>query len=99
MTSALGWLADRIAGAPPRLADRARSFLAGVPAEGAQADRLAAAAVLALGGLPADDRSRAAALDLLSADSLITLALLAQAEESPAELARFAERIVSAASA
>ena len=40
-------------------------------------------------------RERSAALDLLTADALLTLALLAQAETAPAELERFAAALVS----
>jgi hypothetical protein len=39
---------------------------------------------------------RSAALDLLAADALVTLALLAQAEQGAADLAGFAEELVQA---
>jgi len=39
---------------------------------------------------------RSVALDLLAADALITLALLAQAQEDPAELGAFAASILRA---
>ncbi|HYC33936.1 MAG TPA: hypothetical protein VEB59_16720 [Gemmatimonadales bacterium] len=42
---------------------------------------------------------RSAALDLLAADALITLALLAQADRDPARLAEFAAGLIRAASA
>ncbi len=99
MSDVTGWFAARTAGAPPLLQERARHFLTGAEPNGTFASRLAAAAQRALDGLPLHDRTRAAALDLLTADSLLTLALLAQAEESPGALARFAEGIVGRASA
>jgi len=44
-------------------------------------------------GAPGD---RSVALDLLAADALVTLALLAQAEHAPAELGGFAAGILQA---
>lgn len=38
---------------------------------------------------------RSVALELLSADALITLALLSRAEENPEGLAEFADRLVA----
>jgi hypothetical protein len=40
---------------------------------------------------------RSIALDLLAADALITLALLAQAQDAPAELGAFATSLLQAA--
>jgi hypothetical protein len=93
------WFAARTAGAPPALRTRAAEYLARIPADGTVASQLAAAATLALSGVLSRGRERSAALDLLTADSLITLALLAQAEAGPDELERFAAAFVSATAA
>jgi hypothetical protein len=59
-------------------------------------------AALALAGREALERvvthrgDRSVALDLLAADALITLALLAQAEEAPGELGAFAAAVLQA---
>jgi hypothetical protein len=57
---------------------------------------LAAAATAALDAVARQPEGRAAALDLLAADALITLALLAQAESDPSRLHEFAGRILHA---
>jgi hypothetical protein len=57
---------------------------------------LAAAATAALDAATGQPEGRAAALDLLAADALITLALLAQAESDPSRLHEFATRILHA---
>ncbi len=62
------------------------------------AESLAAAGRRALAGVvasPAADRS--VALDLLAADALITLALLAEAERRPDRLGEFAAGLVRSA--
>jgi len=99
VTAADRWLADHAAGAPPALRERALDHLRQTPDDGPLAARLAGAARVALDAVLRQGQDRAAALDLLAADSLLTLALLAQAEESPAGLEPFARRLVSAASA
>jgi hypothetical protein len=96
---AAAWLTSRTVDAPLSLRVRAAEYLGRVPAEGTVAAQLAAAATLALHGVLDQGRTRAAALDLLSADSLLTLALLAQAEDAPGELDRFAAAFVSATAA
>ena len=59
-------------------------------------------AVLALAGREALERvvshpgDRSVALDLLAADALITLALLAQARAAPGELSAFADSVLQA---
>ena len=58
------------------------------------ADQLAAAAE-ALEEVVAHPGDRSVALELLSADALITLALLSRAEENPEGLAGFADRLVA----
>lgn len=60
----------------------------------ALAERLAGAARSALTAAAAQSGGRAAALDLLAADALVTLALLRQAEEEPAMLQAFATRLL-----
>lgn len=95
----LAWLAQRAADGPPGLQARAVEYLALVPAADGLPARLAAAARLALTGVLAQGEARVAALDLLTADTLITLALLAQAERAPAELARFAAEFVGVTAA
>jgi len=99
VSEATAWFAARTAGAPPALRTRAAEYLAQIPAGGPVASRLAAAATLALTGVLGRGRERSAALDLLTADSLITLALLAQAEAGPDELERFAADFVSSTAA
>lgn len=81
-----GWTAARTELAPPVLRDRVRAHAADASAPEALADaaRRALAAVL---DHPGD---RTVALDLLAADGLVTLALLAQAEVDPARLDAFA---------
>lgn len=99
MSDAVAWFGAHTIGAPPALRARAEAYLARADARGSTAAQLAEAASLALEDVVLKGRERAAALDLLTADSLLTLALLAQAEVFPAELDRFASRFVSAASA
>jgi hypothetical protein len=60
-------------------------------------ERLAAAGRRALALVERGPGDRASALDLLAADALITLALLAQAEQAPAGLAAFARAQLPAA--
>jgi hypothetical protein len=51
---------------------------------------------MALDAAAQQPEGRGAALDLLAADALITLALLAQAESDPSRLHEFATRILHA---
>ncbi len=99
MTDAATWFAARTAGAPPTLRSRAEEYLARTTPGGDVASRLAEAAALALHEALGQDRSRSTALALLTADSLVTLALLAKAEAAPADLERFAADIVGTAAA
>lgn len=99
MSDAPDWFAARTATAPTALRQRAAEFLAAAPADGDRAAHLAAAATLALERTLAQGDGRATALDLLTADGLLTLALLAQGEGAPGGLDSFAAGIVSAASA
>ncbi len=84
--SPLAWFDHRTAGAPVVLRDRARQFLAATTQEPLGA-RLAAAGRAALAAATDAGSSRAAALDLLAADALITLALVEAAERVPSSLA------------
>lgn len=84
------WLATREPAPPPALAERLRALL-GAEALGSDIadapEMLATAAERALGRLLGDGcETRAAALDLLAADALVTLALLGQAQLAPERL-------------
>ncbi len=57
---------------------------------------LAAAATAALNETTCQPEGRAAALGLLAADALVTLALLCQAEVEPASLRDFATQLLQA---
>ncbi len=83
------WFAERTTGAPSALRERAATFFAAATSEDLAA-RLALAGEAALRDATNGGRARAAALDLLAADALITLALLATAERAPDQLARVA---------
>ena len=80
------WFTNHTTGAPVRLREQVQVHFAAA-LEGSLGERLAAAGGVALLAATAAGRGRAAALDLLAADALITLALLATAERSPAILA------------
>lgn len=87
---ALQWLAEHSSGAPARLRERVEEYLREVPGEPELAWSLVCAGRAALDRAIAAPEARAAALDLLAADALVTLALLAQAETAPEDLAAFA---------
>lgn len=70
---------------------------AGSPDEAQLAESLARAGRRALDEVAAHPGDRTVALDLLAADALITLALLAQAEHQPERLGAFAAGLVRAA--
>jgi len=93
------WLLQRTSAGPARLRARVMEFWEGAPAAGPLAERLAEAGRRALAGVLAHPGDRDAALDLLAADALITLALLAQAEDAPEELGSFAAALVRASAA
>ena len=94
LTSSGGWLERHTSLAPAALRDRVRSYAAAVAGDGP--DDLAAASRSALSRVLAHPGDRPVALDLLAADGLITLALLAQAETSPAGLRDFAASLLAA---
>ena len=83
------WFTGHTAGAPEALRVRAERFFDGAT-DSELARRLAAAGQAALAAATADGAVRAAALDLLAADALITLALLRSAEDDSANLGRAA---------
>ena len=86
------WLERHTAKAPPVLRTRVHSYAAG-PADPLP-DHLATAADAALTQVLAHPGDRSVALDLLAADALITLALLAQAQTAPERLEEFAVSIL-----
>jgi hypothetical protein len=60
-------------------------------------EALAASGRRALERVVAREGDRSVALDLLAADALVTLALLAQAQQAPEELGAFAAALLRAA--
>lgn len=90
------WLAARTEGAPARLRARVLEHAAGEGADTPGAEGLALAAERVLSIVEEHPGDRAIALDLLAADALITLALLAQAEAAPEGLGAFAEGLLAA---
>jgi hypothetical protein len=90
------WLDQHTARAPGALRRRVIDYAGAAPPATTIADTLARAAGNALRHVLAAAGDRSVALDLLAADALVTLALLAQAEHAPAELGRFAAGILLA---
>jgi hypothetical protein len=90
------WLEARTAGAPPVLRERVLEHAAAVGDSLPLPERLALASERVLAIVEEHPGDRSIALDLLAADALITLTLLAQAESAPAELGAFAERLLAA---
>lgn len=90
------WLEQRTTSAPEALRRRVAEYAGRVPAGSTLAASLASASQAALDRALQHSTGRSAALDLLAADALVTLALLAQAEQSPEHLAAFAEDILQA---
>ncbi|MBK7350206.1 MAG: hypothetical protein IPI92_10110 [Gemmatimonadetes bacterium] len=90
------WLAARTAGGPERLRARVLERAGEVTEGDGAAERLALAAERVLAIVEEHPGDRAIALDLLAADALITLALLAQAEQAPEQLGAFAAGLLSA---
>jgi fructoselysine-6-P-deglycase FrlB-like protein len=96
LTTARGWLEERGAGAPAALLNRAHHYLEMLEPTTDPADDLARAGLAALEATTGSAGDRRAALDLLAADGLVTLALMVRAETDPAALADFAVRIRNA---
>jgi hypothetical protein len=96
---AAGWLDGRSNRAPDALRRRVHRHLAEVGACAADdptPEALAQAGRRALDEVLAHAGDRSVALDLLAADALVTLALLAQAQRNPARLAGFAAEVLRA---
>jgi hypothetical protein len=79
--------------APAVLKARVMDYALASPGSSVQGG-LAAAAHTALAEVLTHPGDRSAALDLLAADALITLALLAQAEDAPENLEAFAAEVL-----
>jgi hypothetical protein len=89
------WLDRHTTQAPPALRARVEQFARA--ASGPTLPRaLATAAQSALDRVLAHPGDRSVALDLLAADALITLALLAQAQTAPERLEEFATSVLRA---
>lgn len=95
MSDRLEWFRRETHGAPARLADRAAGYLSGVANDpvAPAGDGLAGAGQCALAAAIAGDDRRDAAIDLLAADTLITLALLEVAREHPEQLGQRARAL------
>jgi hypothetical protein len=90
------WLNMHTSQAPMALQNRVRHYA--LQATGRSIPHvLAAAGQMALDQVLSHPGDRSAALDLLAADALITLALLAQAESRPNELEEFATQLLQVA--
>ena len=89
------WLEARTRQAPPPLRERVLEHALAVPPPDPSAEHLGLAAQELLGRVEAHPGDRSVALDLLAADALITLALLARAEEAPERLAEFATGLLT----
>lgn len=91
------WLDRHTAAAPPALRARVREHALAGGREGPMPEVLAAAGAAALERVAAHPGDRSVALDLLAADALITLALLAQSQQAPAKLGAFATSLLRTA--
>lgn len=96
MTASAGWLERRTARAPAALRERVGELAGHVRVSPDLPAALAATARDALERVVTHPGDRSVALDLLSADALITLALLAQAERAPNDLGAFAASVLQA---
>lgn len=94
--SARQWLLARTTGGPAPLRDRVLEHAEAVTEGGSLAEQLALAAERVLAIVEEHPGDRSIALDLLAADALITLALLAQSQAAPAALGTFAENLLAA---
>jgi hypothetical protein len=96
VTAVARWLDRHTGSAPAPLRDRVRAKALARDSAGSIAHTLAEAGWDSLGQVLAHAGDRSAALDLLAADALVTLALLAQAEADPEQLAEFAASLLGA---
>ncbi len=83
------WLDRHTSQAPAALRARVREYALAATGQ-SRASTLATAGQSALDRVLSHPGDRSAALDLLAADALITLALQAQAQEAPGRLEEFA---------
>lgn len=90
------WLEARTGGGPPVLRDRVLEHAAMIEEGDTAAEQVALAAERVLAIVEEHPGDRGIALDLLAADALITLALLAQAEADPDRLGAFTEGLLAA---
>ena len=90
------WLDRHTARAPEALRDRVRAYADGCSGDGSSPATLAEAGRRALEQVVRHPGDRSVALDLLAADALITLALLAQAQTDPSQLGAFAAAALQA---
>lgn len=90
------WLAGRTERGPAALRARVLEHAAAVGDAASPAERIALAAERVLAIVEEHPGDRSIALDLLAADALITLALLAEAETAPERLGQFAESLLAA---
>jgi hypothetical protein len=96
VTALPDWLDRHTAAAPPALRARVREHALAVRTDEPLPAALALAGRDALERVVTHPGDRSVALDLLAADALITLALLAQAREAPGELGAFADSVLQA---
>jgi hypothetical protein len=96
MTGLNQWLDQHTSRAPAALRQRVKEY-AHSASGGSRAASLATAGQSALDRVLSHSGDRSAALDLLAADALITLALLAQAEAAPDRLEEFAISVLRTA--
>jgi hypothetical protein len=90
------WLDRHTSRAPSALRNRVREYVSATT-DPDPVTALADAAQAALGRVLSHPGDRSAALDLLAADALITLALQAQAENAPEQLEEFATSVLRSA--
>ena len=93
-TTVGAWLDRHTASAPEALRARVRDYTSACGDRTDVAAALAAAAADAIANVLVHPGDRSVALDLLAADALVTLALLAQAERAPGRLGAFADRLL-----
>ena len=89
------WLDRHTSQAPAALRARVREYARAATGE-TRASSLATAGQSALNRVLSHPGDRSAALDLLAADALITLALQAQAQDAPERLEEFAASLLRA---
>lgn len=87
------WLAARTEGAPAELRERVLAWVRISESGASDAATVGAAGMAALEAAVGQGADRTVALDLLAADALVTLALLAQAEAGPAGLGDFSRQL------